>query len=299
MGVAFGSAFPAIKAGLATAPPLLFAALRFYLSALLLLAFSAAVLRTWRPESRADWLAVAAGGVFTIGGAGFLYVGQQYTTSGVSAIVYSLGPVLTVLFGWVLLPTERVSRRALLGVLIGLVGVALVVDPSPDSLLAPDMLGKAMVLVAIVSVTVGSLLVRRTGTHMPAIALTAWALGIGAVLLHAGSLALGESQAVPTSPAFLAIVVYLGVVPSGFGFALYFSLLERAGPLQANLVVYVVPVVAVVVGWAWLGETLSAVTLVGFAVILAGFAVVKADAFAAALAGGRKRLAARRAETRR
>lgn len=291
MGIAFGSAFPAIKAGLAEAPPLLFAAIRFYLSALLLAAFSAAVLGTWRPAERADWLAVLAGGVFTIAGAGFLYVGQQFTTSGVSAIIYSLGPVLTVLFAWVLLPSERASRRALLGVLVGLAGVAFVVSPSPDALLAPDLVGKAMVLIAIVSVTVGSLLIRRTGTRMPAVALTAWALGVGAVLLHVGSLALGESQAVPTSPAFLALVVYLGVVPSGFGFALYFSLLERAGPLQANLVVYIVPVVAVLIGWAWLGETLSAVTLVGFGIIVAGFAIVKSEEFAAATARGRNRLA--------
>jgi drug/metabolite transporter (DMT)-like permease len=131
MGVAFGGAFPAIKAGLADAPPLLFAALRYDLAALLLLAYAAFVLGNWRPRLRADWLAVLAGGVLFIGSSGFLYLGQQYTTAGVSAIIYSLGPILTVVFAWVLLPAERLSRRALIGVLIGLVGVALVVRPTP------------------------------------------------------------------------------------------------------------------------------------------------------------------------
>lgn len=275
MGIAFGTAFPAIKAGLADAPPLLFAALRFYLSALLLAVYSVVVVREWRPRTRGDWLAVLAGGVFSIAGAGFLYLGQQYTTSGVAAIIYSLGPVLTVVFAWVLLPSERASRRAVLGVLVGLLGVALVVRPAPDALFAPDIRGKALVLMAISSITVGSVLIRRSGTHMPAVTLTAWTLGIGAVLLHVGSLALGESQGVSTAPAFLAILVYLGVVPSGFGFALYFSLLERAGALQANLVVYVVPIVAVLVGWLWLGETLSALTLLGFLVVFVGFLVLK------------------------
>lgn len=293
MGIAFGSAFPAIKAGLADAPPLLFAAARFYLSALLLVGYAALVLREWRPRERADWLAVLAGGVFTIGGAGFLYLGQQYTTSGVAAIIYSLGPVLTVVFAWLLLPTERTSRRGILGVLVGLLGVALVVRPSPDALFALDVLGKALVLVAIVLVTLGSLLIRRSGTHMPAVALTAWALGLGAVLLHAGSLLLGEAATVPTTPGFLAILVYLAVVPSGVGFALYFAVIERAGPLQANLVVYVVPVVAVVIGWAWLGETVSPVTLVGFAVVFAGFLVLKGGELLD-LVGDRRRLPAGR-----
>jgi drug/metabolite transporter (DMT)-like permease len=293
MGIAFGSAFPAIKAGLADAPPLLFAAVRFYLSAALLLAYAVFVVGEWRPRERADWLAVLAGGVFSIGGAGFLYLGQQYTTSGVSAIIYSLGPVLTVVFALALLPTERASRRAVLGVVIGLVGVALVVRPSPDALFAPDLRGKALVLVAITSVAAGSVLIRRTGTHMPAVTLTAWALGIGAGLLHLGSLALGESQIIPTAPGFLAILVYLGVVPSGVGFALYFSLLERAGPLHANLVVYVVPVVAVLIGWAWLGETLSPLSLVGFAVVFAGFVVLESEALAATLVEGRRWLAVR------
>lgn len=298
MGIAFGSAFPAIKAGLAEAPPLLFAAARFYLSALLLVAYAALVLGDWRPRERADWLAVAAGGVFTIGGAGFLYLGQGYTTSGVAAIIYSLGPVLTVVFAWVLLPTERTSRRGILGVLVGLVGVALVVRPAPDALFAPDVLGKALVLVAIVLVSVGSLLIRRSGTHMRAVPLTAWALAVGAVLLHAGSLLLGEVGAIPGTPGFLALLVYLAVVPSGVGFALYFAVIERSGPLQANLVVYVVPVVAVLIGWAWLGETVAPLTLVGFATVFVGFLVLKGEELVALVGEGRHLFADRAGQGR-
>jgi drug/metabolite transporter (DMT)-like permease len=278
MGLAFGMAFPAIKAGLADAPPLLFAALRFYLSAILLGGFLVVVGRQWRPQSRADWTAVLVAGLFNIGGAGFLYVGQQFTTSGVSAIIFSLGPVLTVLFGVVLLPAERASPRAIGGVLLGLLGVGLVVRPTPDALFAPDILGKALVLVAIVSLTVGSLLIRRVGPTLPPVTLTGWSLFIGAVLLHAGSLGWGEPQVVPTQPSFLAILAYLAVVPSGIAFVLYFTLLRQSGPLQANLVVYIVPIVAVIVGWAWLGEVVAPLTVVGFGVVFAGFLLIEFDA---------------------
>jgi drug/metabolite transporter (DMT)-like permease len=290
MGVVFGAAFPAIEVGLVDAPPLLFAALRFYLSALLLGA-CAAVVADWRPRVRADWGAVLAGGVFSIGGVGFLFVGQQYTTSGVAAIVYSLGPVFTVVCAWVFLPAERVSRRAAVGVVIGLVGTLLVVGPSPGGLASADFVGKALIVVATVtSVALGPVLIRRVGTRMPAVTLTAWALAIGAVLLHAGSLALGETQTVPTTHSFLAVVVYLGVVSSGVGFALYFWLLARTGPLYTNLVVYVEPVVAVLIGWLWLDETVSTLALVGFVVVVVGFVVVKYEAFAASVGDGHGQL---------
>lgn len=275
MGAAFGTAFPAIKAGLSDAPPLLFAALRYDLAALLLLAYAAFVLRDWRPHRRAEWAAVAAGGVLFIGGTGFLYLGQQYTTSGASAIIYSLGPILTAAVAWLLLPTERLSRRALLGILIGFLGVGLVVRPTPAPVANADLLGKVLVLIAITSVTIGTVALRRIGAHMPIVKLTGLSLAVGAILLHAASLLVGEPQAVRTTPTFVAAYLYLALIASGVGFVAYFSLLERVGPLQANLVVYLVPIVAAVVGWAWLGETLTGLTLLGFLVIFAGFVITK------------------------
>jgi drug/metabolite transporter (DMT)-like permease len=293
MGLAFGTAFPAIKAGLADAEPLLFAAARFYLSAVLLGGLLLVSGREWRPRTRADWLVVAVGGVFNIGGAGFLYLGQQFTTAGVSAIIFSLGPVLTVLLALVLLPGERASARTVAGVLIGLVGVGLVVRPSPAALVAPDLLGKLLVVIAIASLTLGSVLIRRVDAPISPTAMTAWTLALGAGLLHGASVALGEPQALPTTPSFLAILAYLAVVPSGIAFALYFTLLRRAGPLQANLVVYVVPVVAVVVGWVWLGETLSPLSIVGFLVVFAGFVLIELDEVVDLVGEGRRRLSAR------
>ncbi len=275
MGTAFGAAFPAIKVGLADAPPLLFAALRYDLAALLLVAYAAIVLRDWRPRAQAEWLAVAAGGVLFIGGTGFLYLGQQYTTSGVSAIIYSLGPILTVAVAWLLLPDERLSRRALVGLLIGFLGVGLVVRPTPDALTNADLLGKMLVLVAITSVTIGTVTLRRIGAHVPTVKLTGLSLATGAIVLHAVSLLTGEPQAVRATPTFVAAYLYLALIASAVGFVAYFALLERVGPLQANLVVYLVPIVAAVVGWLWLGETLTGITLMGFLVIFAGFVLTK------------------------
>ncbi|ELZ32439.1 hypothetical protein C474_06437 [Halogeometricum pallidum JCM 14848] len=110
---------------------------------------------------------------------------------------------------------------------------------------------------------------------MPAATTTVLLLALGGAVLHAGSILSGEPQAVTLASTFVGSYLYLAVVATTMAFVAYFSLLDQVGPHQANLVVYVVSIVATIVGWAWLGEHLPVVTLAGFLVIFGGFLVVK------------------------
>ena len=283
--VLFGTAFPAIEVGLRDLPPLSFAASRYALSAALLLGYASATTDDWLPTTRGDAVAVAAGGVFLIGATGLTFVGQQTTTSGVAAIIVSLSPVVTALFAWALLPAERPSRRGLIGVLVGFVGVAIVVRPGPLTASGSTVLGRALILTATVSLSLGTVLIRRSDHALPSPALTGWAMLVGAAIQVAGAVALGEPAAgIVLTPAALAAVGYLGVFAGAFGFVLYFSLLDSVGPLEANLVSYLVPVVTLVTGRLLLDEAIQPAAVVGFLVILAGFALLKNREIVAELA---------------
>ncbi|WP_435177920.1 DMT family transporter [Halorussus sp. AFM4] len=292
MALLFGGAFPAIEVGLRYLPPLALAAVRYAVSAAILLTYAGATTDYWRPRTRADRTAVLAGGVFFIGGSGLTFVGQQYTTAGVAAVVFSAIPILTVLVAHVLLPGERVSRRGVVGLLLGFVGVAIVVRPESGAVApGPGLgggagpLGELLVFAAALSVTVGTVLVRRSGPSMPTVALTGWAMALGAGMQVGLSAAVGESvESVRLAPAAVLAVGYLAVLASGVGFVVYFDLLSRFGPLEVNLVSYLVPVVSVVVGWGLLDEPVSASTLVGFGVVAAGFLLLKEKELAAELA---------------
>lgn len=284
MAALFGGAFPAIEVGLEFFPPLLLAAVRYDVSGVLLLAYALASGRRLRPATPSDRRAVAASGVFVVGGTGFTFLGLQYTTGGVGAIVVALGPVLTVAVAWLLLPDQQPSRRDLVALGVGLVGVAIVAQPS--SALGPDALvGNLLVLAATVSIAVGSVLVRRVHPSMSVLAQTGWAMLGGGVLLHAASVAVGEPPAdAGVTLAGVAALAYLAVLGSAVGFTLYFSLLARFGPLQVNLVTYVVPIVATAVGWLLLDEPVTANAVVGFGVVLVGFLLLKNHEIAAELA---------------
>ena len=276
LGAVWGGTFPAVEVGLEYFPPVLFAAARYDLAGVLLLAYAALTAERWWPSERVDKTAVLASGTFLIAGNSLLFVGQQYTTGGVAAIIYSLIPILTTGFAWVLLSGERHSLVGLVGILVGFVGVVVIAQPDPTDLLAPGVVGKGLVVLAAVSVALGSVLVRRSGSALPDTPFVAWSMVVGALLLHVFSLAAGETPAdVQVAPTAVLVLAYIAVFATALAFLVYFFLLGRYGPLETNLVSYLVPVVATLVGWAYLGEPVTVWTVVGFLLIMTGFVLLK------------------------
>jgi drug/metabolite transporter (DMT)-like permease len=103
----------------------------------------------------------------------------------------------------------------------------------------------------------------------------------GALVLHAVSFGLGESTAaVRWTLEAVAALGFLSVASSALAFLAYFHLLDRLGPVEINLVSYVAPVFAALVGWLALGEAVGVTTAVGFACIVAGFVALKRRAIA-------------------
>lgn len=274
----FGGTFVAAKAGLEYFPPLLFVAFRFDIGTVLMISY---VLyrfprEEWMPRTRADVAGILAAGVFAIGLANaFIFVGQQFVTSGVGSIIYSLNPILTPVLAAVLLSDEDLSRYGIAGMLLGFVGVGLVVNIDPANLFGGPIIGKVVLLVAATCGALGSVLIRWADSPLPSSVRTAWGLPVGALVCHLMSLAAGEQLAVVEwTPAGLVALGYVGVFSGALAFIAYFGLLDDVGAIRGNLVFYVVPIVATLGGWALLGEEISALTVVGFATIFLGFAII-------------------------
>ena len=276
----FGGTFVAAKAGLAYFPPLLFVAFRFDVAALALIAYVVATRSRHElvPRTRDDIVGILATGVLSIGLTNaLLFVGQQHTTSAVGAIVFSLNPILTPVFAAVLLADERLSKRGGAGMVLGLLGVGLVVSPDPANLLAGGV-GKAVLFAGAVSGALGSVLIRWADGGLDSSVRTAWGLPFGAALSHLLSVAAGESPAAVTwSGEALVALGYVGLAAGAVAYIAYFDLLDTAGPIRANLVFYVVPVVATLGGWALLAEAIAPTAVAGFLTIFAGFAVLGSE----------------------
>ncbi|MFW6320803.1 MAG: DMT family transporter [Halohasta sp.] len=274
----FGGTFVAAKAGQADVPPLLLVALRFDIAAVLLLGYVALTRprSEWLPRTGRDVAAILAAGVLAIGLAnGLLFVGQGSVSSGVGAILFALVPIFAPLFAGVLLSDERLSTAGAVGTLVGLLGVGLVIDVRPASLLETFDGGAMVVLAGAVSLAVGTVVIRRADASLSSTVRTAWALPVSALVCHGLSFGVGESPAAAewTLGAVVSIA-YLSVFAGAVAYILYFSLLDDVGATRSSLVFYVSPVVATLGGWLLLGESLSATTITGFGVVVLGFGIL-------------------------
>jgi drug/metabolite transporter (DMT)-like permease len=291
LAAVWGSAFMAIKAGLGTpaAPayfydaPVLFAAVRYDVAGVLMLGYGAWVTDRWRPRTRQEWLPVGVAAVFLIAGYhALLFVGERGTTSAAAAVIVSLSPVLTTAFARVLLPDERLTVVGLVGMLLGLLGVAVLARPDPANLVGSRF--EALVFGAALVFALGSVLTQRLDTDLPIETMEAWAMLGGALLMHAASVVLGETVTGRPPLEATAALAYLAVAASAGGFLIYFDLLDRLGPIEINLVSYVAPVFAAIARFAVLGEVIDVPTVVGFLVIIVGFVLIKRRAIRQELA---------------
>jgi probable blue pigment (indigoidine) exporter len=277
LGLFWGTSFVSIEVGLEFFPPILFAAGRYYLAGVLMLGYAVYSTDRWFPRTTTSWVAVGVAGVFIIAGYhALLYLGTQYVSGALAAVVISLSPVLTAVFAGLLLTDEHVGPVGAVGFLCGLVGVTVVVSPDPSDVLSANLFGVGLVFLGGASFALGSVLSRPLRTDLPVQSLQAWTMLFGAVVLHAGSALRGESvAAVEWTVQGLLSFGYLAVVSGALAFLLYFELLDRVGPTELNLIGYLEPVVATLVSWLVLGEFIDSATVVGFVAILAGFALLE------------------------
>ncbi len=288
----WGAAYVFIRQGiLLGASPLAFAASRYALSAL---AFAglAALRREPMPGRRDLAISASVGGILIIGlYGGFLYWGEQYTTGGYASVLASTVPILTVVVAFFLLGSDRLGPGGLAGIGIGFVGATVLVVPELFGSPLGSWQGPVFVVAAMLSATVGSVLLRRVGRGPQGLWQIGTQFGVASLLLGAGALLLPVPEALPLTGPVLAELAALVVFSSVLGYFAYFSLHHRIGPTRANIVAYLVPVVGVAIGSGLFAEPFTAWEVAGVLIVLAGVTLVLRDsarraAAAASAAGG-------------
>lgn len=270
----WGTAFMFISMGLPRFPPVLFAAIRFDIAGLVLLAIALWRRADLRPRTRAQWTAIALAAVLNVAGYhAFLFWGQQYTTAGVAAVIVALNPLLTTVASRALLEDERIGWRGLLGLALGFGGAVALAVLKPGPLFTGAGLAELAILGAVACWAVGATGVRKTQHGLDVFAFTAWQQLVGAVLLHGASLALEPQAVVWDGPGVVALL-YLALVSSSLGFVMFFTLLERVGPIRATTVSHVAPVFAALAGTLVLGQAFEPRAVLAFALIAGGFFLV-------------------------
>ncbi|WP_182899850.1 EamA family transporter [Microbispora sp. H10830] len=204
-----------------------------------------------------------------------LFLAAYRLPGGVAAVLGAVGPLFALVFAALLL-AERPTLRKVLAGLLGLLGVGLVVLRAEARL---DMVGVLAGLAGAASMSAGTVLTKRWGRPegVGALALTGWQLTAGGLLLVPVAL-LVEGAPPALSGENLLGYVYLGIVGTALGYWIWFRGISRLPATSVAFLALLSPVSAAVIGWAALGQALSAVQLLGMVLALGGTLLGQAPA---------------------
>lgn len=271
----WGTTYLAIRMGLESFPPIALIALRFTVSGGLMLAV-AWLSGAYLPRGRELWVS-AFTGILNLGiGTGALVFAEQWIPSGLAALIITFSPFWLVGMEAMMPGGERLHRPAILGMLVGCAGAALLVSSGLSREGTGGALVQGFVVLQASSVAwaFGSIYQRRQPARAHPIvtgAVQQLAAGLAFVL---PALLIPERPFTPTFRG-VAALVYLIVFGSIVGYSSYIYALSRLRVAIVSIYSYVNPVVAVALGWLFYREPFGVREAAAMAVIFLGVAIVK------------------------
>ena len=195
----------------------------------------------------------------------FLFSAEQHISSSLAGLLISSVPLIAIVIAPLFGNREGIGPVGLVGLALGLVGVAAIVGLDFHASDAGALLQMALVAVGY---AIGPAILRRYLTDVPSV--TVIGVSLAACALGFAPLAVLQWPRAMPSAAVLASVGVLAVVCTAIAFLLFFALIEKIGPVRATVITYVNPAVAAIVGVAILHETFTVGMGIGFVLVLAG-----------------------------
>ena len=235
----------------------------------------------WR-RKWAEWRTAAiVGGLLLFGGNGGVTFAEQYVASGLAAVVIATVPIYIALLAWLSGSAPRPRPLVMLGLAGGFAGVGLLVSPAlgaaPAAASPHAGLGMLILLFGSLVWSIGSLYSRRARNAASPFLSSAQTMLCGGGLMIVAGVVSGEMHDFHlrnVTALSLGAFIYLVLIGAIVGYTAYIWLLRHCDPSKVATYAYVNPVVAVLLGSFFAGETLTVRTVLAAAIIIGSVAVV-------------------------
>lgn len=294
LSLLWGSSFIAIKIIVDQVQPLASFGMRFFIAGLLLIATHYIFLHIInRRSDKKDyqnnqiknrqlwkgWLLSAL--FFIVGGQGILALGAQYLSSGAAALINSTIPIWVAIF-MLLFLGKKPTRLSIAGITAGFIGLIILVLPTLEAE-ESSWIGVVLLIISSISWAMGSLFsspVRAVSAERTILLPTGMFMALGGLILLSLWVVTGTGQISTLNTLFspanniLVSFLFLTLVCTAVGYAIFYWLLGSTTPSLANTFAYIVPVIAVFLGWVILGESINSQTIIATVVISTGVAMM-------------------------
>ncbi|HEX4299258.1 MAG TPA: EamA family transporter [Gammaproteobacteria bacterium] len=275
--IVWGSTYLAIRIGVADLPPALLAGARNTSAgtALMLFAWWRTGMAPWRSP---DWkIAVPVGLAMIAVANGFTTWGEDWVPSNQAALISVCSALFTAWFGTFGMRGHALSLRAKTGLGIGFVGAVLLFVPG-HALSFEHLGAQLLILISTMSWAAGAMWGRHKDPQTPPLMLASMQMLTGGVVLLVFGFATGEASQWQWTFKGVGAVVYLAVFGSCLSYTTYIWLVRRVTPDKLSTIAYVNPLVAVILGWLVLDETLNGWQVAGMFVLLFGVLLINTRA---------------------
>lgn len=271
----WGTTWIFIKIGLQDLPPITFAAARFILAVILLLPLVATG-ELPLPRTGREWKLIALTGFlqFSINYS-LVFWSEQYISSGLAAVLQAMITVFGLLLAWIFLPSERITKLKVFAVFVGVVGVGVIFFEQLKIDNAMAFAGSAAIVIGAYAAAQASILVKAKGggIHPASLLFAQMICGLPAIIVYALA---AEGNPLNFNWTWRAVlcVLYLTVAGTIAAFWLYYWLLSRIESTKAMMISLVTPLIAVIIGGIFLGETLPPLTVAGGLLIMTSIGLI-------------------------
>ena len=275
MGLLFAliwsSAFTSARIIVADAPPFAISAIRFAIAGILGVLIARAMGQNWN-LTREQWRATFVFGLCQ----NALYLGLNFlamTTveASLASIIASSMPLIVAFAGWAFL-SERLTKLAALGLVLGFAGVILIMGSRIGA--GVDMLGIAYCVIAAIALAIATLTMRGVAASGNMMMIVGLQMFVGAFVLFFASLFF-ETWAFNWNPRMLTALAYTILAPGLLATFIWFALVRRIGAVKAATFHFLNPFFGVAIAALLLGETLGMMDVIGVAIISAGILAVQ------------------------
>ncbi len=273
LSLIWSSTWLVIKIGLDVVPPFLAAGWRFLAAFIVLLIYFYKLKLIFPRDFKSHLFFIAFAMLNFTGGYAAVYWGEQYVNSGLASVLFSVMPFYVILFSLKFLPSEELTIKKALGVVVGFIGVAVIFSDQLhfEHPMAPYAMFALIISPAFSAAGSVSAKVARQKYHtVTLMTLPLLYTSVSFFILH---FIFEKNMSVTYDMKAILSILYLGVFGTSIAFLLYFRMLKRASVVLMSLVTYTAPPLALIWGWLILDEHISASLFIGMLIIFSGIAL--------------------------
>jgi drug/metabolite transporter (DMT)-like permease len=274
----WGTTYVASRVGAQHMPGLYMAAIRQFVSGLILVLFFAA--KGHKLPSLEELKRISVQGVFLLCIAnGLLTWSLEYISGGLAAIIVALVPLFIALFSFWLSASARITKRMLVGLLAGFAGILLIFYDYMGQVSSKHFLfGVGLALISVVSWAFGTVYTSKTRSTIHVLYNVGLQMLIaGIIMLLACAITGKYVNIIAAGETVWIVLLYLIVFGSLLAYSAFVFAVTKLPPTQVSIYAYINPLVAVGLGWLLLNEKMNGIMLAGMMITLGGVYLVNRE----------------------